>query len=406
MNLRKVALWILAVIMLLPLACGDRDNPADPEDIPHGLVFEYPRIYNSDETAPGDRPNWVNWRVRPAWIYTPPGYIFDPPGEGPKFPILYLLHDMGAAQDSAASYLFSRMDYVADKLIASGEIQPMIIVTVDASTPVGGSFYTDGYSLWNANPQVEKRPAGNFETMIASSLIHIMEDEVTQGYRPLSVVGTRDSRAIGGFGMGGYGALKIALKHPDLFSSVSISDGFVSFDNGLETLIDKVFEENGVNKGDRDAFMANVDTSYSKPFTTLFYSMACAFSPHDSTGDYEETFMADYGVDFPFDYQGNIVQSVWDLWLEHDLTSTLLTTYGEHLDSTELYFEYSDENEFNTSTQSAAFEQQLQSLDADYEKATFSGYTGYPAEKGRFTFERLAEILKFHSSKLSNDPGL
>jgi S-formylglutathione hydrolase FrmB len=392
---------ILVAMVVLLAACGDRDNPADPGDVPHGLVFDYVRQFNTDELNAGDPVSWANYQSRNIVIYTPPGYVFDPPGEGRKFPALYLLHDFMAYTDNGASFMYNQIGLTADRLIASGEMQPMLIIMADMSTPIGGSFYSDGWTLWNSLNPV-KISSGNFEKAIYRDLIRIIEQDGDPN-PAFNIIPKRESRAIGGVGMGGYGAFRIALKNPELFSSISSIDGFVAFDDGIEGIIDQVFTENGITAGDRDAYLESIDTSYFKPYTNLFYSMAGAFSPHDSTpGAYDLTFMSEYGVDLPFDQNGDIVDEVWQKWLDNDITVSLLDDYQSSLTDTKIYFEYGVGNQYNSQSQAQALAQKLDALGIDYESASYSGYEGYPARHGLFNFERLAEILKFHSKYLSD----
>jgi S-formylglutathione hydrolase FrmB len=81
----------------------------------------------------------------------------------------------------------------------SGLVPPIILIF-----PNGGvnSFYADS-------------PDGSFpiETTIIGELI----PHVDATYRTIS---TREGRAIAGFSMGGFGALALGMKHPELFSSI------------------------------------------------------------------------------------------------------------------------------------------------------------------------------------------
>ena len=398
---KKIALSLVAaVIMALALGCGQRDNPADPDTIKRGLVFQYSREFCSDD--PGE--TWVNMRTRRMQIYTPPGYPYSEPGEGQKLPTLYLLHDFDGDEDY---YMFSRIDEVADRLIASGEIQPMLIVMPDASAQGLGPFYMDGWMMWNPQ-QAERNEPGNFEKMIWDDLLYFIEVDAWPG-RPFSVINERASRAIGGVGMGGYGALRISMKHPELFSSVSILNGFTSFEDMFPTIADEVFAENGIDKGDEEGYYNHLDTAYSKPFSSLVYSMAAAFSRHDSLSTSDETLIDRYQVHLPFDYNGNIVRSILSKWLAHDITSTMLDslTSGmyDHLDSTELYIDYGDADEYAGAVQAQSFMSALDQLSFQYESSSYSGYPGFPGTHSAFNIERIEEMLKFHSAKLSSDPG-
>ena len=104
-----------------------------------------------------------------------------------RFPVLYLLHGLGG------NYLDwdtrTDLEHYAEHL-------PLIIVMPDADD----SWYTDSVSV----------PKDKFETYIAKDLI----GEIDGKYRTIQV---RYSRAIAGLSMGGYAAMKFALKYPDEF---------------------------------------------------------------------------------------------------------------------------------------------------------------------------------------------
>lgn len=400
----RFKLAILAVVLVaLATGCGQRDNPADPDPTEEGYVGIYIRQFG----GPTPPETWLNQRSRTIRIYFPPSYPWNAPaGEGEKFPTLYLLHDFDGAEDY---YLFSCVNQVADKLIASGEIKPMLIVMPDASAAELGTFCTDGWSLWNPD-EVFRTLSGDFEKMIWDDLIYFMEVQSDPGESPFSLIPRRDSRAIGGVGMGGYGALKIAMKHPELFGSVSCLNGLTSFGDMLEPLIDDVFAENGISIGDEEDYLTKIDTSYSKPVTNLIFSMAAAFSPWDTTASGSEdppTLIRRYGVELPFDYNGDIVQSVLDRWLEHDLTSTIADyeLFNGYEEDTDLYIDYSDRDRYGAGDQARSFMAQLDQLGVLYKHHEYEGYSGYPADDDEFNIERLEEMLKFHSKHLSDDPG-
>ena len=107
-------------------------------------------------------------------------------GPGP-FPVLYLLH--GLSDDHTAWTRRTRLEsYVAG--------QPLIVVM-----PEGGrGFYTDS----RANPR------GAYETFVVRDLIPFVD-------QTFHTRAEREGRAVAGLSMGGYGAVKFALKYPDRF---------------------------------------------------------------------------------------------------------------------------------------------------------------------------------------------
>ena len=127
-------------------------------------------------------------------VYLPPSYASSP---GKKYPVLYFLH--GLFEDETRWSTRGQTDQIMNRLIAEGKIGEFIVAIPNGGT----SFYTntrDGSEKW--------------EDAIVTEFIPLVEST----YR---INATRANRGISGTSMGGYGALKIAMKHPDLFGSAS-----------------------------------------------------------------------------------------------------------------------------------------------------------------------------------------
>ena len=127
-------------------------------------------------------------------VYLPASYNSSP---GKKYPVLYFLH--GLFEDETRWSTRGQTDQIMDRMIAEGKIGEFIV-----AIPFGGtSFYT------NMRDSSEK-----WEDAIVTEFVPMIEST----YR---VNASRATRGISGTSMGGYGALKIAMKHPDLFGSAS-----------------------------------------------------------------------------------------------------------------------------------------------------------------------------------------
>ena len=114
-------------------------------------------------------------------------------------PVLYLLH--GMSDDHTAWTRWSSVERHVEGL-------PLIVVMPDAEL----SFYTDS--------KVDPRLA--FETYLTRDLIGFVD-------RTFPTVADRSGRAVAGLSMGGYGAAKLALKHPDLYcAAVSFSGALLA----------------------------------------------------------------------------------------------------------------------------------------------------------------------------------
>lgn len=130
--------------------------------------------------------------TRAVSIYLPPNYE----SSKTRYPVIYFLH--GFLNDHTL------MDYMKDLLdysIVAEKIDPFILVIPDEKTTYDGSFYSNTGVF------------GNWEDFTAYDLVAHMD----KNYRTLAKPG---SRGITGHSMGGYGALKIAMKHPDIFETV------------------------------------------------------------------------------------------------------------------------------------------------------------------------------------------
>jgi pimeloyl-ACP methyl ester carboxylesterase len=286
-------------------------------------------------------------------------------------------------------YLVASIGRVADRLILSGEIKPMIIVLPDASIWYGGAFY--------ANSAL----AGQWEDIMAKELIDYIDDPDTVRFRSIP---RKESRALSGHSSGGYGAMRVVIKYPDQYNSVSCIDAPLAFDS-LATLFDDYLSESGIPVGDLDAFNNTDSTGLrSQPYKLMFYSMAATFTPRLQTGT---TPLSKLLIALPFDQSANPVDSIWNIWLDNDLYSWLdNSVYADALNGQNIYMEWSDLDLYGFSGQTKAFFNRLGAVtNANTSWATFSSYDGYDARSRSFLYERLEEILKFHDRYLMDRYG-
>jgi len=124
-------------------------------------------------------------------VYLPDEYATS----GLRYPVFYLLH--GSGQTMNAWSVSGRIQATADALIASRQIPPAIIVMPEAGT----SWYLDRQE--------------RMETAVIEDLLR----EVEENFR---TVAARNGRVIGGVSMGGYGALRFALKYPEKFAAAAL----------------------------------------------------------------------------------------------------------------------------------------------------------------------------------------
>jgi enterochelin esterase-like enzyme len=132
---------------------------------------------------------------RDALVILPPGYAADP---NRRYPVVYALHgySIGAEQWSGEI----RVPQTIEGAFAKGA-REMIVVLPDSKTVHNGSMYSNSATT------------GNFEDYIAHDVVAYMDAH----YRTIP---ERASRGLVGHSMGGYGASRIGMKHPEVFGAL------------------------------------------------------------------------------------------------------------------------------------------------------------------------------------------
>lgn len=115
--------------------------------------------------------------------------------QGP-FPVFYLLH--GLSDDHTIWSRRTSIERYVDGL-------PLIVIMPDG----GRGFFCDAHQ------------GAAYES-------HIVKDVIGFTDRFFNTIPSRHGRAIGGLSMGGYGAIKLALKFPDLFCSATSHSGVLA----------------------------------------------------------------------------------------------------------------------------------------------------------------------------------
>jgi enterochelin esterase-like enzyme len=182
-------------LALLPLLLLAPEAASDGRDRQRGtLVQEAVYGHALEGNLFADSPR------RTVFVYLPPCYARHPDR---RYPVVYLLHGY---QGSAKQWMSDGKDGwdirdVMDRSIASGKVHEMIVVMPDAKNKLGGSFYTN--SVVN----------GNWEEFLAHDLVAYVDGKYRTLARPAG-------RGIAGHSMGGYGAILLAMKRPDVFGAV------------------------------------------------------------------------------------------------------------------------------------------------------------------------------------------
>lgn len=172
------------------------------------LLLPESRAQNGSETKKG---SWEKIKVhgkslegnlegdspdRDVFVYLPPSYAATP---NRRYPVVYFLHGYAARAETYWKSL--SVPEAADSAISNGASREMILVLPDAYTVYSGSMFSNSPTT------------GDWEAFIAEDLVAYIDGH----YRTIA---DRSARALAGHSMGGYGTMRIGMKHPEAFSAL------------------------------------------------------------------------------------------------------------------------------------------------------------------------------------------
>jgi enterochelin esterase-like enzyme len=131
---------------------------------------------------------------RKVLVVTPPGYDEN---SGKRYPVVYFLHGYWAPVEAQQQGF--RLHEAVQAAAEAGN--DLIMVMPDGFSKLRGGFYS-------SSPTV-----GDYESFVADDLV----EWVDANYRTIP---ERASRGLAGHSMGGYGTARIAMKRPEVFSSI------------------------------------------------------------------------------------------------------------------------------------------------------------------------------------------
>ena len=134
---------------------------------------------------------------RDVIVFLPPSYEKD---KKRRYPVVYALHgySIGAEQWTHEIHV----PQTIEGAFAKGS-QDMIVALPDSKTIYHGSMYSSSVTT------------GDFEKFIWHDVVTYIDEH----YRTIP---NRESRGLAGHSMGGYGASRIGMKHPDVFGALYI----------------------------------------------------------------------------------------------------------------------------------------------------------------------------------------
>jgi putative tributyrin esterase len=163
---------------------GRRRSDLEPLSLPAGSAVEFKSF---DSECLGTQAHYS--------IFLPPSYSGN---AQKKYPVIYFLHGLNNDETSWTVERYGHIQEEIETLMVSGKIPEFIMVHPRGEN---GFYcnYLDG--------------TRRYEDFVTEELTAYVE----KNYRARK---ERENRSIAGTSMGGYGALKIAMKHPGRYSSV------------------------------------------------------------------------------------------------------------------------------------------------------------------------------------------
>lgn len=248
-----------------------------------GKVVSFVLNSKSLQNTGGEDPN------RKVSVYLPPNYD----ASTQRYPVIYYLHGFMGKDN-----IFPQMQKILDEGIARQKIKPFIFVQADQYTLFEGSFYSNS-SL-----------TGNWDEFESKELVEYMD----KNYRTLA---NRESRGIAGHSMGGYGAFKIGMLHPEVFSSI------YALSPGLLAMV-KEFGPNS-NSFKEVQNVKTVEDLKKTYYPKVLVAVGRAWSPNPNKPP--------FFCDFPFSYEGDkmiVNQPVLEKW-EANMPVYMVDKYADNL---------------------------------------------------------------------------
>jgi S-formylglutathione hydrolase FrmB len=219
--------------------------------------------------------------VRRTPIYLPPSYPKS------RYPVYYMLTGFtgfGEMMIQRAAWSESLPERV-DRLIREKKMGEAIVVMPDCFTRLGGSQYLNSTAT------------GRYEDHVVRELVPYVDSR----YR------TNGRRAVMGKSSGGYGAMVLGMRHPDLFQALACHSGDMYFEYCYQADFPKavdILRKHGGVKGFLKAWEKmpkRMAGNLHAAVNTL--AMAACYSPRGRS------------IELPFDEEtGEILPRVWKRW--------------------------------------------------------------------------------------------
>ncbi len=310
-------------------------------------------------------------------VYFPPSYFT----LEKKFPVTFLIAGFTGNGFSNVNFSFmvENIQERLDRLIREGKMKEMIVVMPDCITKYGGSQY------------INSTATGRYEDYVIKELVPFMDEN-------FRTIPHAYSRAICGKSSGGYGAMILSMKNPDVFGLMcsTAGDAYFQYCYGSE-IPNFITDIERYGKGDKAVvnFIKN-ELNYKQPKPKSFHSncntigMASCYSPNPGNLKTKG-----YNFDLPLDLNtGEFRKDIFNKWLKHDPVN-LVGKYKKNLKKLKLIFiDAGKSDEFSLNIGARIFSDRLTKNGIKHFHEEFEG--GHFNIQHRYdrTFEMISKHIK------------
>jgi pimeloyl-ACP methyl ester carboxylesterase len=372
--MRRVVRLALQVTLVVGFVCDGISAQIARQDIENGsarnsgtllqLKVHTPALTGNKLGDPSDQD---------VAVYLPPSYSHSP---ARRYPALYVLHgyDGNPEEWTIDGYQGMHLREVMDELINERGLREMIVVVPNGRNAYLGSFYTNS------------TVTGNWEDYIVRDLISYVDGK-------FRTIPHAESRGVTGHSMGGYGAITLGMKHPDVFAAVYAMSPCCLAMVGDLTSENKTAWNKALRLKKQSEIVADPPT-IEEFYVDAYLALAAAFSPDPNSGP--------LFAGFPYEDRGGDLlprEPAWSKWrakmpvyVASEYKTSLLRLHG-------LAIDYGYEEEFSHIPIAVQlFSTQLDKMAVPH---TVSGYTGTHSDHIRERFENF--VLPYFSRLLKGE---
>ena len=284
--------------------------------------------------------------VRDLHVYLPPGYERG----SERYPVAWCLSGftgrgrMLLNDNPWSPGIADRMD----ALLADGRAKPMILALPDCFTHIGGSQYINSPAL------------GRYEDHVIEELVPLVDSR----FRTLAAP---EHRGVIGKSSGGYGALMLGMRHPEIFGALVSHSGDLLFEYCYKRDFGpalRAIQAGGGLAPWLAKFRASPRKRHADIAALNIIAMAAAYSPNvGAPSPY---------CDLPFDLEtGAFDENVWKRWLQWDPLYLIDRHAGALKKLRLLYLDCGREDEFYLELGARCFVKRLRELGIRHEYEEF-----------------------------------